>query len=426
MQGGAIRRLRSSALLRGSVLLLLASVGGNAGAYVFNVVAGRALGPADYGSALALVSVLSILAVPATAMQTMAAAQVSRAALHSPADAVAEGQALQRLGLTLAFGVALVMLVAALPLRRLLAIESLSIVITTGVAAGVGVLLATARGVTQGHRQFGRLGAALLAEPMLRLSALLLALRAGLRVSAPILAFLIGYAGIYLVLQATLPRATGTTRESHLWRRVREIIPYTCVVTVATAIYNVDVLVARVALSPVEAGAYGAGAVLGRAVYFLGTAASMALLPLIASAEAPRTRLHYLLEALAFTTGAAGLPTLAYALAPRLVIEGTFGAAYAHLQADLWRFGTAMLLYALANLALSYLIALRRWRVIGPLLLVQGVQFALLFVAHDDMRAIASAQIAVMALLNLLTWPMVAAALRTPSTSRERSPHSSE
>ena len=148
------------------MLLLLASIGGNAGAYVFNVIAGRALGPADYGSSLALVSVLSILAVPATAMQTMAAAQVSRAALRSPGDAAAEGHALQRLGLTLALGVALVMLVGALPLSRLLVIESVSIVATTGVAAGVGVLLATVRGVTQGHRRFGRLGGALLAEPM--------------------------------------------------------------------------------------------------------------------------------------------------------------------------------------------------------------------------------------------------------------------
>ena len=408
------------------MLLLLASIGGNAGAYVFNVIAGRALGPADYGSSLALVSVLSILAVPATAMQTMAAAQVSRAALRSPGDAAAEGHALQRLGLTLALGVALVMLVGALPLSRLLVIESVSIVATTGVAAGVGVLLATVRGVTQGHRRFGRLGGALLAEPMLRLSALLLALRAGMRVSAPILAFLIGYAGIYLVLRAALPRATGATHDSHMWRRVGEIVPYTCVVTVATALYNVDVLVARVALSPVEAGAYGAGAVLGRAVYFFGAAASMALLPLIASAEAPNTRLRYLLEALTFTAGVAGLPALAYALAPRLAIGGTFGSAYAHLEADIWRFGMAMFLYALANLALSYLIALRRWRVIGPLILVQSVQLALLTVAHHDMRAIVSTQITVMALMNLLTWPMVASALRTQRTDNERSQRSSE
>ena len=53
------------------------------------------------------------------------------------------------------------LLLAALPLARLFAIDSPGVVAMTGVAAGVGILLATARGVTQGHRQFGRLGAAL-------------------------------------------------------------------------------------------------------------------------------------------------------------------------------------------------------------------------------------------------------------------------
>ena len=274
--------------------------------------------------------------------------------------------------------------------------------------------------MTQGHRQFGRLGAALIAEPILRLAVLVAALAAGLRVGAPILAFLVGYAGIYLVLRAAQPRKATATRERQTWRRLREIVPYTCAVTVATALYNADVLVARVALSPEEAGTYGAGAVLGRAVFFLGAAASMALLPLSASAETPRTRMRYLLEALVFTTGVAGVPALAYALAPRLAIAATFGAAYAHLQADLWRFGASMLLYALANLALSYLIALRRWRVIAPLLAVQLAQVALLAVAHHDVRAIADAQITVMALMNLLTWPMVVSALRAPDANHGR------
>ena len=126
-----------------------------------------------------------------------------------------------------------------------------------------------------------------------------------------------------------------------------------------------------------------------------------------------------LLEALVFTTVAAGAPAVTYALAPHLAIAATFGAAYEHLQADLWRFGISMMLYAHANLALSYLIARQRWRVIAPLLAVQLVQGALLAVAHADARTIADTQIAVMTLMNLLTWPMVVSALRTPRTNRE-------
>jgi O-antigen/teichoic acid export membrane protein len=382
------------------------------------VIAGRALGPADYGSVLALVSVLTILAVPGAAMQTLTAAQVSRAALRSASTAAAEVDALTRLGELLALGVTALLLLAALPLARVFAIDSVSVVALTGLAAGVGVLLATARGVTQGHRQFGRLSAALVAEPALRLVALVTSLVAGLRVGAPILAFLVGYAGIYVVLRTTQSRKAAEPGTRHMWRRLREIIPYSCAVTIAAALYNADVLVARVALSPDGAGTYSAGAVLGRAVFFLGGAASMALLPLVASAETARARRRYLLEALVLTAGAAGVPAAAYALAPQLAIMATFGSAYMPLQDDLWRFGASMLLYALANLALSYLIAVRRWQVIAPLLAVQLTQIATLAAFHQDVRSIANTQIAVMALMNLLIWPMVIAALRAPISDR--------
>lgn len=406
------RSLSDSVLLRGSALLLVASLAGNTCAYAFNVVAGRVLGPDEYGSALALVATLSILAIPAISIQTMAAAEMSRALARGASEAQAEASSLHRLGLLLSVGVLAVFSLLAQPLGGALKLTFVPL-LGVGVAAAAGILLGTLRGVIQGRRQFGTLGLALVAEPAVRLAALAFLLLGGVRLVAPIVAFLVGYAGVYLALlnrTVVVQRPPPSERASRA--RVKVLLPYTCALALATALYNVDVLAARATLSSTEAGLYSGGAVLGRAVYFLGASAGMALLPLIASAATLRVRLQYLLEALAFTAAVAGIPTIAYFLVPDTAIAVTFGASYEGLGPNLWLFGLSMLLYALANLAFSYLIALSRWIVILPLLAAALVQGAMLMMWHQDLRSIATVQVGVMTLANALVWPIVAAGLR--------------
>lgn len=410
-------RLPHSPLLRASTLLLIASLIGNGCAYLFNVVAGRFLGPSEYGSALALIALLSILAVPTMVMQTMAATEVSRATSDSPCDADAQADALHRLALLLSISEFIVLVAVSVPLTHTLDIRSNTAVIILSAAAAIGVLLGTVRGIAQGKRQFARLSIALAGEPILRLLALLALLAGGYRLDAPVIAFFIGYSGVYVALRASLRIGSGmsiSVRQS--LRRLRQVLPYASAITLSTVLYNVDVLIARITLSPAEAGIYGAGAVLGRAVFFLGAAAGTTLLPLVAGATSAGTRVRYLIEALAFTAGVASVPAAIYLLAPGLAITLTFGGAFRDLEADLWRFGIAMFLYTTANLALSYLIAIRHWRFIAPLLSVQLTQLAVLATWHGNMRSIATAQIAVMLLANVLIWPMVIRAVQSSAS----------
>lgn len=415
INGMTLARLRGSRLLRGSAGLLVGSLTASAGAYVFNVVAGRALGPAVYGSVLALVSSLTILSVPAQSMQTMAAREVASAIAHGAGSAAAEARSLHRMAALLAALVLAGFLVLSVPLARTLAIDSRAAVVAVGIAGAASILLSTQRGIIQGRGQFVALSATLVGDPALRLTSFFALLLLGFRIGAPIGAFLVATAGMYALI-AVLTRARGTVEAARplpgFTARLRAMLPYTVAVAAATALYNVDILVARAVLPEQAAGVYGAGAVLGRAVFFIGSSAGMALLPLISAAPTHATRVQYLVEALVFTVGLSGVLVVGYALLPGLVIAATFGAAFEALRGDLWVFGFAMLLYALANLAVSYLIALHRWAVIAPLVATALVQAALLIAWHTDVRTLVLVQIATMLMANATLWPLVAREVR--------------
>lgn len=188
--------------------------------------------------------------------------------------------------------------------------------------------------------------------------------------------------------------------------------PYAVAVTASIALYNVDVLVARAALPERDAGIYGAGSILGRAVYFIGSSAGTALLPLVAGATSVPAKVRYLLEALGFTVVLAGGLVAVYAVAPATVITLTYGRSFEVLAPELLIFGVAMLLYALSHLAMSYLVALGRWRVTVPLVAAAVVQAIALGAMHGSVHEIAVVQAGVMLLANVLLWPFVMRELR--------------
>jgi O-antigen/teichoic acid export membrane protein len=317
--------------------------------------------------------------------------------------------------------VVLVLLVGVLsaPLASMLHLGSIGPLLIVAAAGGAGVVFGTLRGVLQGRGRFGMLSLTLVGDPTLRLAALLALLGAGFVVGAVPGGFLIATVTTaavtaWLISRPVVERdARAARRGVVLGRLVRSIAPYTVAVAASIALYNVGVLVARATLEEHAAGIYGAGAVLGRAVYFIGSSAGMALLPLVAGATSAPARMRYLLEALAFTAVLAGGLVGLYVVAPSLVVRLTYGAAFEVLAGELWIFGLAMLLYALAHLAMSYLVALGRWRVTVPLVVAALAQAVLLGSMHGSVHAIAVAQVAVMALANVLLWPLVAREVTT-------------
>lgn len=413
---GRIARLPASSFLRGSMLLLAATLVASVGNYLFHVIAGRALGPGPYGALAALLSLLILTATPSVAFQTLAAREVARRiAAGDLSGSHASARQFHRWALAAAALVVVAFVALSVPLQRVMQIGALWPVAMIGVVGGGAIATATLRGVLQGRSQFVRLSFSMFADPVARVAALAILLVAGLRFGAGLGAFLAAGAVVYVLVLFLVGRGRGESGggaaayegESLPEATLRSVMPYTLIALLTTALYSIDVLLARSVLPENEAGLYAAGALLGRALFFVGAAASMVMLPMVTErATQGMSHRHLLAQSLAFTAGLAGTGLLAYLVAPGLIVAVTYGQAFEGLEANLVLMGTAMSLFAVAYVGVNYLIALGRWRMLAPITAVVVLQGALLAGFHDSVREIALVQIAVMASLNAVVWPL--------------------
>lgn len=281
-----------------------------------------------------------------------------------------------------------------------------------GVVGGVAVVASTLRGVLQGRGEFGKLALTMVADPVARLLALTVLLVLGLRFGAGLGAFVASSVCVYTLAAVLVRRGRGVGAEftadadappRATWRAVG---PYVLIAALTTVLYSADVLVARSTLPEHEAGIYAAVALLGRALYFVGAAASMVMLPLV-TRQVTRGGDHrdVLVQSLGFVAVLSGAGLLAYLLVPGLVVTVTYGRAFEELETNLFLMGLAMSLFAVAYIAISYLIALGRWRMLITVAAVGVLQLVLLGAFHGGVREIVLVQLTVMALLNLAVWP---------------------
>lgn len=419
LQGAAgIRsRLAGFPLLYGAAVLFLATSLVNAGNYLFNVIAGRALGPDTYGALTAVVSLLSIVSIPALTLQTMAAKEVADS-IAAPGGAP---NVVERHLLRLAAGLGAVVLggfiVLSWPLERLMDIGSPVPVIIIGITAAFSIVTSVLRGTLQGRRAFGSMAFSIIVDPLVRIPLLVLLLVAGSRLMAGLIAYVVSGLVLYTVAAALLRalKRRGSADEvagagdGVKGLRLDAVLPYAFVVGISAALYNVDIVAARAGLPEHDAGLYAAGAVLGRAIFFVGAVGTMVMLPVVAQhAQQGQRHQHLLVQTLVFTLVLAGGALITYIFVPELVIRLAFGSQFVGLEENLRLLGTAMFLFAAANVAMHYLIAIGRWRPIAlPVLFVAVAQLLLLAAFHETVREIALVQVAVMFGLNLATWPMV-------------------
>ena len=141
---------------------------------------------------------------------------------------------------------------------------------------------------------------------------------------------------------------------------------------------NVDAVLARSVLAPVEAGAYAGAVTLGKIVLFAPIAVGFLLLERTSRAHArgePTERALFL--SLAFVLATSGIVALAYVVAPAFFVGIVVGDQYPTTAAVVPLYGAAALANALLNLWISYFVGRGEMRV-GVLLAVGSYRGAYL------------------------------------------------
>jgi O-antigen/teichoic acid export membrane protein len=181
---------------------------------------------------------------------------------------------------------------------------------------------------------------------------------------------------------------------------------------------NLDIVLAKLFLSPEDAGHYAALSTLGKAIMFLPGAVAVVLVPNAARARHTTGDAQRVLRIAALlvlvTTTLASLPAI---LAPELIIDLMFGAGYEGAVDGVLPIVGAGAGLALLNLLLVYTVAIadRRW----TLLLAFGVllQVAAISAFHGSPAAIATAQVVVVAAILVVNELGFHSLIRTPRTA---------
>lgn len=392
------RRLPAIPALRGGGLVLAALVVWNAGNYAFFLIAGRVLGPADYGLVAALLSATLVVAVPAQALQFATARLI--AAPPGGDAALAEGvdaRAWRRCAvITPALAAAACATVVVARLAEP-AVPVGPLVVTVGLVAPLGFFFLTL-GRLQGEERFVGFSAGFALWGAPRPLVLIPLAAVGLGVYAALGATAVALLSA-LAVTWWLTRARGPAREptAAQWRAfARPLAPVVVGLTGLGVLTNLDVIVAKIALGAEEAGRFAAAATLAKAVFLVPQAVSFVLLPRVAARSAASRDTGMLLGlSVAVTLLAGGLASLLIWLVAEPLLLLTYGSEFGGSAGILGAYAAAATLIGALIVVINHHVGRGADRFVWATAGVAGLQGLLLAVAHGSPEAIIAVDAAV-------------------------------
>ena len=329
------------AVAKGLIFVGAATLVGNAAAYLLSIVAARVLVPAEFGALGAMLGILIIVATLSMAVQTLTARRVSTAGANR---AEVEGQSI-RFSMLIGGLVIIGGLVLAWPLGPVFSIPYAALAM--GIASVGFVVFGTGSlGIAQGREEHLRFSAGFLANGFGRALVGIAFVIIWPSITGIALGLLVGCAigavvSYLIICPRTWSRAIapgGTSEYLHIAHALIVLFTLT----------NVDVLLARIFLTPDQSGEYSVGVLLAKIAFFLPNAIIIVLFPKMSAANSRRT----VLVATGLTAIVGLVVTTFSFLLGSLVIRILGGAQYVELASEAWLFALEGSAFALVQVLL--------------------------------------------------------------------------
>ncbi len=367
---------QENVFVRNSTILITGSMLMNALNYAFHAILGRMLDAETYGAVQSLIALLVIVSVPASTLGLVATKYGAKAKAHGDRlfgkhlFAYLNRRIVKYGGPLLALGLLLTPLV-----RSFLKIDDTLAVPLLWMIAALSFFSSVSIGVLSGWQKFGAVNTANIAGAgaKLTLGILFAWLGFGLDgiMTALVLSGIVGYVVSVVDLRFLLGHTKEVSSEVEQDGK-KDVFDFSSVrgyaVTVLTGtlgiviLGNVDVVLAKHALSPDMAGAYGALSVVARVIFFVtGVLASVLFAMSAESVEKGSEQSHdfsAFRTALLLTAGAVGIAVIVYFLLPNFILGVFFGDKYLAMAPLLGWFALAAGLYAIVNLILQQLLSM--------------------------------------------------------------------
>lgn len=352
-------------LFRLNTLLFVANMVTAVASYLYHVVMSHLLGQANYGTVAALVSLTYIVLIPTAVTLVVCTRAAAALFARDEAGHLRELWTVLTLWLlvlgviaTAVFSLGLSGMVA-----RFLQISlhgNGSAVAVLGLLFVVGFVSPLNQGILQGMQRFGWVATITAGGALLRIALAAIFVLIGWGVTGAILGLVLS--SLFPYLLTMLPVRAALRQAPRQATALRPWLRYSTTVTIAmigtTLLYNVDTILAKHFLPPIEAGNYAALANAGKIVYFVSGSVATVMFAKVAAAHVRGEQHGHLL---AFSLGAVlalSLAVLAVFVAfPGFVLAHLFGPAYVVVRGDLPWYALAMLLFSLAGVLMQYFLS---------------------------------------------------------------------
>lgn len=392
-----------SRIVSGSFVLLVGSAVATATNLAYNVAVARFLGPAGFGHATAVYTLLILISAATLSIQIVSAKMVAQQSAPEGKRAVYHLFHRAAWFVGIAFGLGLLLFQG--PIAHFLNLPSPSLVALLSVGVAFYVPLGARRGYVQGSCVFRALATSLVLEGAGRLGGSLLLVKMGLGVPGVIAANSVAVALAYLQL---MPRRGPSLRIPQLGDQARRETLQALIFFVGQVlICNWNIVLVKHFFAARGAGLYAAVAMVGRVIFVSSWAVVNSMFPLVASTRAEDRRgFRVIATPLLLVLCIGGTIVLALHFTPAWIWTTFFGKGFYlagryDLSYLMEAYGISIVLYCLSVVLITYEMSHRIANTSWVQLAFSGVLIGGVCVFHSSLHQVIWVQLAVMIALLL-------------------------
>ena len=384
-------RLSESRLLRAGFWLTLANLLTGVLGYVYQVLMGRMLTPADFALFTAIMALFMFTASPLGAMFMVISRRVSTLRAQNRLPMLRNLYWRTHQVLAIIAGLFLLSLwLVMTPLQGWLKAPDTQPLWLFGIILVFGAFSTVNNALFQGLQHFGWLGCTAIASLVLKIGLSVFLINLGWAVGGALYGVLLSAALVWIVglvfIRRNLPLPESASRLSHEPFLLSTWLPVLIANVAFAAMTQLDMVLVKAFFTPEQAGLYAAASVLGKAVLYLPGGLVWALFPLVADNHArDQSSASLMVQALLLVTVFSGVGALAYWFLGDTIIAVFYGPAYAGAGEILRWYGLAIAPLALVLVAENFLIAKGRVLFAWLFLALAPVQIFAIAFWHEEL-----------------------------------------
>jgi O-antigen/teichoic acid export membrane protein len=388
-----IDRIKNNAFARNSLILLVGTMAASILNYIFHLAVGRMVSSSVYGEVESLISLVSIISVPAGSLMML----VTRDSAGNKADDDKAGsyRLLNHYNKKI-FMYGLPILVAAVALssfiRDFLKIENIWPLLIVWFMMFLSFFGAVTGGILNGWQKFIQSSWGGIWGAFFKLVSFLVLIKFGFGLNGALGSFALGSIASYIIslyfLRFIRKRKGNSLRPEKKTDSVflmKYIWPVLLGNLAITILSNADMIMAKHNLSPDAAGQYGALTIISKIIFFVTGVMATVLFSMSSENNHKKNSSRSTLNQAFLMTFFASLAALVfYYLFPEFVMSMLFGNKYNGVAPYLIWFAISVVLFSFVNLIFQYLISIHETKIVYGLLAISlAASFLISFVGYS-------------------------------------------